>query len=451
VTAEGPAAAAISGNRASSPVTDGGRGVRRPIEIGETLAGKYLVEEVIGEGGVGVVVAAHHLELDERVAIKFLRSDVMHDSDVVARFAHEAKAAVTIKCEYVARVFDVGMAPSGAPYFVMEYLEGHDLAVELLQRGPLPVKDAVECAIQVCEALAVAHAKGIIHRDIKPENLFLVDRGDAIPIIKVLDFGISKAALGGSIFGSSLPKLDKTRVLGTPFYMSPEQIRSTEDVDARSDIWSLGMVLYELLTGSPGFVGDSISGVCATILNEPLPPISTRRSDLPPGLVMVIERCLEKEARDRFPNVAELALALLPFAPKRARLCAERACNALRAAGVSTRVVSTMPPPSSESARFDQRLVEQLRLAADRRETDVAPESAKPTDVSPIAAAPTASPRSKARTILVGAGIASLVLLAAFFAVRTAMSKPPTKSPAVTSPAAQAPARGEPPVSDPAH
>jgi serine/threonine-protein kinase len=410
----------ISGSRPASWAR--GRHAR-PIEIGETLAGKYFVEEVIGEGGAGVVVAAQHLELDERVAIKFLRADVMHDPDIVARFAHEAKAAVAIKCEYVARVFDVGVAPSGAPYFVMEHLEGHDLAVELLHRGPLPVKDAVECAMQVCEALAAAHAKGIIHRDIKPENLFLVDRGDAIPIIKVLDFGVSKAQGLGSIFGSSLPKLDKTRVLGTPVYMSPEQIRSSEDVDERTDIWSLGMVLYELMTGAPGFVSDSISAVCKLIVNDPLPPVSSRRPDLPPGLATVIERCLEKEPDKRFPNVGELSLALLPFAPKRARLCAERACNALRAAGVSTRAVSSIPPSSQEPARFDQRLVDQIRRAADRRESDLAETpSPTPLDGGPFASPATAALGSNGRTMrrmrrmLVGAAVAGLLLLGALFA-----------------------------------
>ena len=408
------------------------------------MAGKYLVEEVIGEGGAGVVVAAHHLELDEKVALKFLRADMMHDPDVVARFAHEAKAAATIKCEYVARVFDVGVAPGGAPFFVMEHLEGHDLAVELLHRGSLPVRDAVECAMQVCEALAVAHAKGIIHRDIKPENLFLVDRGDAIPVIKVLDFGISKATLRGSIFGSSLPQLDKTRVLGTPFYMSPEQIRSTDSVDVRTDIWSLGMVLYELLTGQPGFVGDSISAVCETIKNEPLPPLAGRRPDLHPGLVTVIERCLEKDADKRFPNVGELSLALLPFAPKRARLCAERACNALRAAGVNTRVVSTVPPPSSQPA-FDKKLIEHIRRAADLRESDPAvfePSTGRVANpfTSPIAAAPAVAPQAKkgqkgkGRGILLIAGVAIIVLLAvAFFAARAIRAKSTAKPPAAPS------------------
>jgi serine/threonine-protein kinase len=191
--------------RHSNFSTDAAAQAHRPVEIGEVLRDKYIVEEVIGEGGVGIVVAAHNLELDERVALKFLRTDVMNDPDIVARFAHEAKAAVAIKSEHVARVFDVGSTPKGVPFLVMEYLEGHDLSSELATRGTLQVKEAVEYALQACDALAAAHAKNIVHRDIKPDNLFLVDTGDNIPVIKVLDFGISKATITGSVFGSLLP------------------------------------------------------------------------------------------------------------------------------------------------------------------------------------------------------------------------------------------------------
>jgi serine/threonine protein kinase len=323
---------------------------RRPVEIGEILSNKYLVEEVIGEGGVGIVVAAHHLELDERVAIKFLRTDVMDDPDVVARFAHEAKAAVAIKSEYVARVFDVGLTASGIPFLVMEYLEGHDLATEIDSTGALPARDAVEYVMQACEALAVAHSKGVIHRDIKPANLFLLRR-DAMPVVKVLDFGISKAALTGSVFGGPLPALQGGKLMGTPLYMSPEQIRSTDDVDPQTDIWSLGVVLYELLTGEPAFQASSSNELCAEVLTTDPQSLASRSPQVPAGLVAVVEKCLRRDRAERFQNVAELAIALLPFAPKRARICAERACTTLRAAGMTQaalRVVSTMPPPLSQ-------------------------------------------------------------------------------------------------------
>jgi eukaryotic-like serine/threonine-protein kinase len=321
------------------------------VEIGDVLRDKYIVEEVLGEGGVGIVVAAHNLELDERVALKFLRNDVMHDQDIVARFAHEAKAAVAIKSEHVARVFDVGSTPGGVPFVVMEYLEGHDLGTELAARGRLPVREAVEYAMQVCDALAAAHAKGIVHRDIKPDNLFLLDRGDTIPIVKVLDFGISKAALTGSVFGSLLPTLKTSKVMGTPLYMSPEQIQSTDDVDAKSDIWSLGMVLYELLAGAPAFEAETLEELLALIQHAALPPLAARRSDVPEGLAEILSRCMKKDPGERFQNVGELAVALLPFAPKRSRICAERACQVLWSAGLTQgrlHVSSTAPPPSND-------------------------------------------------------------------------------------------------------
>ncbi len=327
--------------------------LRRPVEIGDVLRDRYVVEEVIGEGGVGIVVAAHNLELDERVALKFLRNDVMGDADIVARFAHEAKAAVTIKSEHVARVFDVGSTPKGVPFLVMEYLDGHDLGSELAVRGSLPVREAVEYILQACDALAAAHAKGIIHRDIKPDNLFLVDQGerdDSVPVVKVLDFGISKAALTGSVFGSLLPSLKSGKLMGTPLYMSPEQIRSTDDVDARSDIWSLGMVLYEVLSGMPAFEAETLDELWRLINEGQLPPLAPRRPDVPEGLIEILERCMKKRPEDRFQNIAELAIALLPYAPKRARICAERAAQVLWSAGITAvrlRIPSTAPPPNT--------------------------------------------------------------------------------------------------------
>jgi hypothetical protein len=177
----------------------------------------------------------------------------------------------------------------------------------------------MEYALQACVALAVAHAKGIVHRDIKPENLFL-SRRDAISTVKVLDFGISKAALTGSVFGGPLPTLSPGKTLGTPLYMSPEQIRSSDTVDARSDIWSLGVVIYELIAGVAAFnSGGSAEEVCAEILSLDPPRLDLQRPEVSEGLAIVIERCLRKEATERYASVAELAVALLPFAPKRAR------------------------------------------------------------------------------------------------------------------------------------
>jgi len=161
------------------------------VSVGEILAGKYRIDRVLGAGGMGVVVAAHHLQLDERVAIKFLLPEMLAQQDAVMRFSREARAAVKIKSEHVARVTDVGTLETGAPYMVMEYLEGIDLA-ELVRRGPLPITQAVDFVLQACEAIAEAHALGIVHRDLKPANLFLATLPGGVQSVKVLDFGISK-------------------------------------------------------------------------------------------------------------------------------------------------------------------------------------------------------------------------------------------------------------------
>ncbi len=235
----------------------------------------------------------------------------------------------------------------------MEFLEGSDLGSIVQQRGNLGVREATEYVMQTCEALAVAHAKGVVHRDIKPENLFLTSRA-GMSVIKVLDFGISKAALTGSIFGSALPLVKTVNLMGTPLYMSPEQIRSADGGDMRSDIWALGMVLYEILTGSLPFTAPSITELCAAILEAPMVPITQHRSDLPPGFVELLEKCIERDPAKRFQNVAEMAKAFMPFAPKRARICAERAAQALRAAGLvdesSIRFNSTVPPAAGAEA-----------------------------------------------------------------------------------------------------
>src|SRR5258706_2580107 len=206
-----------------------------PVREGEILAGKYRVERVLGVGGMGVVVAATHIQLEERVAIKFLIKDALASGEAVARFAREARAAVKIKSEHVARVIDVGTLETGAPYMVMEYLEGGDLSQVLQSRGSLPMEEAVEYVLQACEAIAHAHVLGIVHRDLKPANLFLIRRPDGTNAIKVVDFGISKVMPGKG--SSSDNAMTRTRaVMGSPLYMSPEQMTSTRDVDGRTDI-----------------------------------------------------------------------------------------------------------------------------------------------------------------------------------------------------------------------
>ncbi|MDI1481433.1 serine/threonine-protein kinase [Polyangium sp. y55x31] len=290
---------------------------------GDVLSGKFRIERVLGEGGMGVVLAAHHLHLGRTVAIKLLQPEALKHQEIVARFANEARSASRIQSEHVARVLDVGTLDTGEPYMVMEYLEGSDLSKLVKRQGPLAIEDAVEYLLQACEALAEAHVAGIVHRDLKPANLYLTRRADGSACVKVLDFGISKAALVGT--SPEAQQMTQTQsVLGTPGYMAPEQLRSAKHVDPRTDIWALGVILQELLTGKLAFQGSTVPEVYLAILQNPPDPLRTLRPDAPPALEAVILRCLEKDAARRFASVGELAAALVPFAPQRARLSAER-------------------------------------------------------------------------------------------------------------------------------
>jgi serine/threonine-protein kinase len=284
------------------------------------LAGKFKVERVLGAGGMGVVVAARHLELDERVAVKFLLSEAALNGEAAARFVREARAAVKIKSEHVARVIDVGRMDSGAPYMVMEYLEGCDLSAKL-SAGPLAIEDAVDYVVQACDAMAEAHALGIVHRDLKPANLFLTQRSDGSAVVKVLDFGISKV----NVPDTSEAGLTKTSaVMGSPYYMSPEQMKSSRDVDGRSDVWSLGVILYELISGRPPFLGDTLPELLSAIMLDTPPKLEVLRPDVPPELGEILQHVLQKDRTKRYQTVGELASALAAFAPRRSRFTLER-------------------------------------------------------------------------------------------------------------------------------
>jgi serine/threonine-protein kinase len=300
------------------------------IRPGEILAGKYRVERVLGQGGMGIVVAAHHLQLDERVALKFLLPEALGNPEAVSRFVREARAAVKIKNEHVARVTDVGQLESGSPFMVMEYLEGIDLAAWLKQRGAMGVDQAVDFVLQTCEAIADAHMLGIVHRDLKPANLFCIQRSDGQLCIKVLDFGISKVTTPGSAH-------DMTRtsaLMGSPLYMSPEQMIQSRGVDARTDIWSLGIILFELLTGHPPFDADAVTELAIKVANDPTPSLRSFRPDSPVGLEAAVGRCLEKDRARRFQTVGELAYALKDYGSRTSRGSVERVLGTLRQAGV---------------------------------------------------------------------------------------------------------------------
>jgi serine/threonine-protein kinase len=282
-------------------------------QIGDVIAGKYRIDQILGAGGMGIVVAAHHLSLDDVVAIKFLSAELGNDADAVSRFDREARAAARIKSEHVARVFDVDRLPSGAPYMVMEHLRGLDLAA-VIQRGePLTEERAVAFVLQACAGLGEAHRVGIVHRDVKPSNLFCVERPDRDYTIKVLDFGISKLTMTSD---SSKAVITGTgTALGSPAYMSPEQMRSAADVDARTDVWSLGVVLYELLTGKLPFNGSTYPELCLKIASEAPTPPRRYRPLLSPPLEAVILKCLEKDRALRFATMAEVGQALSRWAP----------------------------------------------------------------------------------------------------------------------------------------
>jgi serine/threonine protein kinase len=325
--------------------------VEMPFAPGEVVAGKYEILGLIGSGGMGYVVAALHIELGEMVALKFLRPEALAQEELVERFAREARAAVRIKSEYVARVMDVGTLPDGVPFIVMEHLEGKDLADVLAEQTRLPIRTAVEYMMQACEALASAHANGIVHRDIKPENLFLTRHAQGVDIIKVLDFGISKLALTSPASKGSRQFVRTMLPMGSPTYMSPEQIRTAGEVDARSDIWSLGCVLFELIAGTTAFDAPTLMQLSAAILEKDPTPLRQLQPECPPELEAVVAKCLEKDASKRFQNIAELAVALYPFAPRRARISAERCSYLLRDAGLPAAEIEigSVAPPSQTS------------------------------------------------------------------------------------------------------
>jgi serine/threonine protein kinase len=314
------------------------------VTQGQLLAGKYRIERVLGQGGMGVVVAAHHLVLDQVVAIKFLLPQALNSAEAVARFEREARAAVKIQSEHVARVTDVGRLETGAPYMVMELLRGRDLGDLLQQEGPLPLEDVADYILQAGEAIAEAHGLGIVHRDLKPPNLFLTTRADGSSCVKVLDFGISKVTGLSSSNDQSLTST--TAVMGSPLYMSPEQLLSARDVDMTTDIWALGVICYELLTGKPPFIADTLPQLCMAISTAAPTPLRTYRPDLPVEMEQVLARCLEKDRGKRIATVAELASELVKFAPRRSRLSAERIERLARAAGFSATAFAL--PPSSD-------------------------------------------------------------------------------------------------------
>jgi serine/threonine-protein kinase len=388
---------------------------------------------------MGVVVEATHVTLKDRVALKFLRSPKFADKTTITRFLREAQAAARIKSPHVARVIDVGTLDDGSPYMVMEFLEGTDLGTILDREGVLPVEQAVAFCLQTCEALAAAHASNVVHRDVKPSNLFLTQGPDREPVIKVLDFGISKM-LDGTTSGSIT---ETQRAVGSPSYMAPEQMRSAKRVDGRADIWSMGVVLYELLGGRAPFVADTIPELYALILDKTSRPAPLRdlRAEVPEELERVVERCLEKEAGARYGDVGELATALAPFGGELGPVSAARTRRILEAAVVAGTAVARAEPsdPGQHAARstptLGSRSPSEMPATVRQGKAPGAPISRPDADppASPESSALTAtsfaethSPPRRPRTMLAASVAAGALLLVALGIVL--LKRPPGAS-----------------------
>lgn len=380
-----------------------------PILPGETLAGKYKIERVLGRGGMGIVVAARHLDLDEHVAIKFLVGEA--PAGALERFQREARAAAKVKSEHVCRVLDVGKVDTGEPYIVMEHLEGEDLAERLEREGPQPYATVVGWIIEACDALAEAHALGIVHRDLKPPNLYLAKRPDGSTCTKVLDFGISKIPSSQAMTSTQV-------MMGSPAYMSPEQIESSRDVDARSDIWSLGATMYELLTNAQPFEGETMMQLAVQIREKPHVPLRERNPEVPEALADVIDKCLGKLPSARYSSVVALAAALVPFAPHEVASIANRlARRATPRSHAALAHAATMPDGARHGSSPD--LASEV-VSARSAATDVAGPSTREANATfnPVQSAATGEERRRSLKVVALGSVALLAGVAAFLGLR---------------------------------
>jgi len=320
----------------------------RAISAGALLKERYRVESVIARGHATLVVLATHVHLDERVVVKICRRAWPADVQVVARARREARAAFRIQSPHVARVLDVDILDEGLPFIVMEYLEGVDLKRLLAHRGPLPVEEAIGYVAQAGEALIEAHGHGIVHRDLKPSNLFVTRRPDGGPVIKVLDFGVSKMMGSLADAEADVPRDEDgaQQLMGSPRYMSPEQIHNPHLVDHRTDIWALGVILHELLAGSPLFGAKTKTDALKLVLTKDPVPISSLRSDVPSAVERAVLRCLQYAPEQRFPTVQELMTVLAPFAPIWAKARATLSVPEIRSS--SPLVVSIASPEAGD-------------------------------------------------------------------------------------------------------
>ncbi|WP_394825274.1 protein kinase domain-containing protein [Pendulispora albinea] len=281
---------------------------------GELFLDKYRIEKLVGIGGMGAVYAAVDVDLARKVAIKILLPEIARSQTAASRFVNEGRAVARVEGEHVARVFAAGRTEQGLPYMVLELLEGQDLAKLLEERGKLGVGEAVDILVQALGGVAEAHRHGIVHRDLKPANLFLHRRSNAAPVVKVLDFGVSKASRPLTDTSMHQNLTATSTMIGSPYYMSPEQLMDSKSADHRADIWSLGCILYEMLTGVVPFDDPLLSGLVIAILRKRPVPVRQLRPDVPAALEAIVVRCLERDPSQRIGTAAALARLLLPFA-----------------------------------------------------------------------------------------------------------------------------------------
>ncbi|HEX3774912.1 MAG TPA: serine/threonine-protein kinase [Polyangiaceae bacterium] len=334
---------------------------RLPVRTGDVLLGKYCVERVHRQGALGVTIEAEHLQLGQRVVLKLMLADPQVHPEAAARFLRGARFAVQLRNEHVARVIDVGTMESGAPYMVSEHLSGSDLRGVLRVREWLPVPEAVDYVLQACEALAEAHVLGFVHRNLKLSNLFLTRGRNGRPIIKVLDFCVSEGPLADAAISIST----NGAIVSSLAYLSPEQIRDPSSVDRRADVWAMGAILHELLTGMPLYSESSAPGLFAAITADPATPVSHLRPEIPAELESVVLRSVEKEREDRFADVGDFARQLKPFASAEGRESVDRIVLLLERRAYQSR--STRPPPLPGGTA--QRSIVRVSAAPEQTET----------------------------------------------------------------------------------
>jgi serine/threonine-protein kinase len=284
----------------------------RDKRLGSDIGGKYRIVRFLAEGGMGAVYEAFHVVVKRRFAVKFLRADLSQRRDALLRFQREAAAAGALESENIAAVVDFGIAEDGAPYIVMEYLVGCDLAGLIGSEGPLPIQRATDIVLQACFGIKEAHAASVVHRDLKPENLFLCRRSDSSDLVKILDFGIAKlqaSNAGHAVTGTG-------GIVGTPSYMSPEQASGSSLIDERTDVYALGVILYQLLSGRTPHPGDSYNAVIYHITTQPALPLTCEGRELPEGLIKVVERTMARSPLDRPASAEELSQLLVPYAQR---------------------------------------------------------------------------------------------------------------------------------------